>query len=69
MTHVCTLVAVILNMLAFDTSSRLNCQVRIISPGSSDARADAKCFGKAMDHLSTREPTLLNEGQGLRSCL
>ena len=39
-TRVCTLITVILNMLALDSSSPIDCQVRIISPGSSYARAD-----------------------------
>lgn len=69
MTRVSTLVTVILNMLALDTSTPINCQVRIISLSSSYARADAKCFGKVMDYISTRKPTLLDEGQLLRDRL
>lgn len=66
MTRVSTLVTVILNMLALDTSTPINCQVRIISPGFSYARADTKSFGKVMDYISTREPTLFREGRRLR---
>ena len=39
-TRVCTLISVILNMLALDSSRPIDCQVRIVSPGPSYARAD-----------------------------
>jgi hypothetical protein len=48
-------------MLALDSSSPINCQVRIISPGSSYAYADRQCLGKAMGYLSSREPSLSEE--------
>ena len=61
MTRVCTLVSVILNMLAFDTSSPINCQVCILSLGSSKPRPDRKRLGKALGYLSSRKQSLSEE--------
>ena len=50
LTRVFTLITLILNMLAFDSSSPINCQV-CISPITSFARAKRKLLGKVMGYL------------------
>ena len=66
LTRLCTLISVILNMLALDSSNSINCQVRIISPGSSHTRADRQCLDIAMGYLSSREPFLSDKDPRLR---
>ena len=51
LTRVSTLIAVILNILGFDSSVPINCQVRIIFPGFPYARADPNYLGQGLDYL------------------
>jgi hypothetical protein len=53
--------AVIVNMLGFDSSAPINCQVRIIFPGFSYARADPNYLGKGMGYFWIGEPYLFDE--------
>ena len=64
MTRMSTLIAVIVNMLGFDSSVPIHCQVRIIFPGFSYARADLNYLGQGMDYIWNREPFLIYEDDG-----
>ena len=68
LTRVCTLISVILNMLALDSYSPINCQVCIISPGSPYTRADRQYLDKAMGYLSSCELFLSDKDPRLRTC-
>jgi hypothetical protein len=60
--------AVILNMVGFDASVPINCQVCIIFPGFSYARADPNYLGKDRGYVCSREPSLVDEERCLRTC-